>query len=78
MKEVLAVVRMNKIGITKKALGAAGFFSLTAHNALGRGKGLVDFKVLKGAGEGLRGSDFPIGSEPKARPQEGPFLGGRR
>jgi nitrogen regulatory protein PII 2 len=69
MKEVLAVVRMNKIGITKKALGAAGFFSLTAHNALGRGKGLVDFKVLKGAEKGYEEAISQLGQSQRLVPK---------
>ena len=45
MKEIIAVVRMNKTGATKKALvdvGAAGF---TAEKVMGRGK-LVEEKEL--------------------------------
>jgi len=42
MKEIIAVVRMNKVGVTKKALievGAAGF---TASKVMGRGKLVED------------------------------------
>jgi nitrogen regulatory protein PII 2 len=49
MKEVMAVIRMNMINKTKRALSDAGITSFTARECLGRGKGLVDFKVLRGA-----------------------------
>lgn len=49
MKEVMAVIRINMMNKTKKALSDAGIASFTAREALGRGKGLVDFKALKGA-----------------------------
>ena len=49
MKEVMAVIRMNMMNKTKAALSEAGISSFTAREALGRGKGLVDFKALKGA-----------------------------
>ena len=38
MKEIIAIIRMNKIGVTKKALVAAGIDSMTARKVLGRGK----------------------------------------
>ena len=69
MKEVLAVVRMNKIGITKKALAATGLSSLTAHEALGRGKGLVDFKVLKGAEKGYEEAISQLGQSQRLVPK---------
>ena len=46
MKEIIAVVRMNKVSVTKKALievGAAGF---TATKVLGRGKLVTDKSVI--------------------------------
>lgn len=49
MKEVMAIVRMNKINQTKKALSAAGITSLHAKDCLGRGKGLVEVNLLQGA-----------------------------
>ena len=42
MKEVMAIIRMNKINQTKKALIEAGISSMHARDCLGRGKGLVD------------------------------------
>lgn len=38
MKEVMAVIRMNKVNLTKKALEEIGISSLTACKVLGRGK----------------------------------------
>jgi len=47
MKEVMAIVRINMMNKTKKALSEAGISSMTAKDALGRGKGLVDYSLLK-------------------------------
>lgn len=49
MKEVMAVLRIDKIGKTKKALEDAGIASFTAKDCLGRGVGFVDAKTLVGA-----------------------------
>ncbi len=49
MKEVMAIVRMNKINQTKRALSAAGITSMHAKDCLGRGKGLVEMIQLNGA-----------------------------
>ncbi len=49
MKEVMAVVRMNMINQTKRALSAAGITSMHAKDCLGRGKGLVEMISLGGA-----------------------------
>lgn len=42
MKEILAIVRMNKTGATKKALVEAGVAGFTAVKVLGRGKLVED------------------------------------
>lgn len=47
MKEVLAIIRMNKMNETKRALTDAGISSLTARKVIGRGKGKVDYHCLK-------------------------------
>ncbi len=39
MKEIVAVIRMNKINDTKKALAGIGIGSMNAKECLGRGKG---------------------------------------
>ena len=43
MKEVMAIIRMNKMNQTKRALADAGIASFTAHKVVGRGKGKVDY-----------------------------------
>lgn len=52
MKEVMAIIRMGKMNQTKRALADAGISSMTAKEALGRGQGMVDFRLLEGAGKG--------------------------
>ena len=46
MKEIIAVVRMNKTGATKKALIAAGAAGFTAIKVMGRGKLVEDPSVI--------------------------------
>ena len=48
MKEVLAVIRMNKMNETKQALVEAGIASFTARKVVGRGQGKVDYLLLEG------------------------------
>jgi nitrogen regulatory protein PII 2 len=52
MKEVIAVIRMNMMNRTKKALQDAGVVAFFAHEAFGRGKGLVDAEAPGGREEG--------------------------
>jgi nitrogen regulatory protein PII 2 len=52
MKQVIAIIRMNKMNATKQALIEAGFPAFTARKVLGRGKGNVDFRVIGGAEAG--------------------------
>lgn len=49
MKEVMAIVRMNRINQTKRALSEAGISSLHAKDCLGRGKGIVEMLQIGGA-----------------------------
>lgn len=51
MKEITAIIRMNKINQTKEALTLAGFPAPTAIRALGRGRRPVEFEVLKAIDE---------------------------
>jgi nitrogen regulatory protein PII 2 len=52
MKEVMAIIRMNKMNQTKRALADAGISSLYAKDCLGRGKGTVEIpQYLEGAAE---------------------------
>ncbi len=47
MKEIMAVVRMNKTNATKKALVDAGVAGFTAVKVLGRGKPVEDPSVIQ-------------------------------
>ncbi len=69
MKEVIAVIRMHKINETKKALSAAGISSMNAKECLGRGKGLVDFKVLQGAELGYEEAISQLGQSQRLVPK---------
>ena len=52
MQEIMAVIRMNKMNQTKKALADAGIPAFVAREGYGRGKGLVNQAVLDGAAAG--------------------------
>ena len=65
MKEVIAVVRMDTMNRTKKALTKAGIDSMFAHECQGRGKGLVDSKILTGAGQGYEEAIALLGEKGK-------------
>jgi len=69
MKEVTAIIRMNMINQTKRALADAGISSLHARECLGRGKGLVDFIVLKGAEQKYEEAVAQIGSTQRLVPK---------
>lgn len=74
MKEVMAVIRMNMINKTKKALAGAGISSITARDALGRGKGLVDLKLLKGAEQGYEEAISQLGQSQRLIPKRILFI----
>jgi len=74
MKEVMAVVRMNMINKTKKALIDAGVSSMTAMEALGRGKGLVDMSLLKGAEQGYEEAIAQLGQTSRLIPKRVIFI----
>ena len=69
MKEVMAIIRMNMINRTKKALIEAGVSSMTAAEALGRGKGLVDITLLKGAEQGYEEAIAQLGQSSRLIPK---------
>ena len=69
MKEVLAVIRMNKMNETKRALADAGVASMTARKVIGRGKGKVDYLLLKGAEEGYEEAINQLSPGPKLIPK---------
>jgi nitrogen regulatory protein PII 2 len=69
MKEVMAVIRMNRINQTKKALSDAGISSMHARECLGRGKGLVDMEVLRGAEQGFEEAIALLGNTARLIPK---------
>ncbi|WP_035237765.1 P-II family nitrogen regulator [Desulfobacter vibrioformis] len=74
MKEIMAVVRMNKINKTKKALIDAGVSSMTAMECLGRGKGLVNMDLLKGAEQGYEEAIALLGQSDRLHPKRAIFV----
>lgn len=69
MKEIIAVIRMNMINATRKALTEAGVSSMTASEALGRGAGLVDLNLLKGAEQGYEEAISQLGQSQRLIPK---------
>ncbi len=69
MKEILALVRMNMMNETKNALSEAGVSSFTARKVMGRGKGKVDYHILKGAEAGYDEAINQLGPNPKFIPK---------
>lgn len=74
MKEVMAVIRMNMISKTKIALANAGISSITARDCLGRGKGLVDLSLLKGAEKGYEEAISQLGQSQRLIPKRILFI----
>jgi nitrogen regulatory protein PII 2 len=69
MKEILAIVRLNMMNKTKRALAEVGLPSITARDALGRGKGLVDLQLLKGAERGYEEAISQLGQSQRLIPK---------
>jgi nitrogen regulatory protein PII 2 len=69
MKEVIAVVRMNMMNQTKKALTEAGVDAFFAHEANGRGKGFINPQVLAGAEDGFEEAASLLGEKGKLYPK---------
>ena len=69
MKEVMAIIRMNKMNQTKQALADAGVASFTAHRVVGRGKGKVDYLLMKGAEAGCEEAISQLRPGPKLIPK---------
>jgi nitrogen regulatory protein PII 2 len=69
VKEVMAIIRMNKMNQTKRALADAGIVSFTAHKVVGRGKGKVDYLLMKGAEAGCEEAIVQLGPGPKLIPK---------
>jgi nitrogen regulatory protein PII 2 len=69
MKEIMAIVRINMMNKTKAALAEAGISSVTARDALGRGKGLVDLSLLQGAEKGYEEAIAQLGQSQRLIPK---------
>ncbi len=69
MKEVIAIVRINMMNQTKKALTDAGIDAFFAHEADGRGKGFVNPQVLDGVGQGYEEAASLLGEKGKLYPK---------
>ena len=69
MKEVIAVVRMNMMNRTKKALSDAGIASYFAHEAQGRGVGFVNPQLLEGVKKGYEEAAELLGEKGKLYPK---------
>jgi nitrogen regulatory protein PII 2 len=52
MKEIMAIIRMNKVGATKVALSEAGYPSMTCRKVYGRGKKKVNLTLFSELIEG--------------------------
>ncbi len=69
MKEVMAIVRMNMMNQTKQALTDAGIDAFFAHEAAGRGKGLVNKAILEGAEAGYEEAVVLLGDKGRLYPK---------
>ncbi|MFW5501464.1 MULTISPECIES: P-II family nitrogen regulator [unclassified Maridesulfovibrio] len=69
MKEIIAVVRMDMMNRTKKALTEAGLDAFFAHEAQGRGKGFVNPAVLEGVESGYEEAAAVLGEKGKLYPK---------
>jgi nitrogen regulatory protein PII 2 len=69
MKEIMAVIRINKINETKQVLADAGLPSFTVKKVMGRGKGLVDYRILQGAKDGIEEAIVQLSPGPKFIPK---------
>ena len=47
MKEVMCIIRLNKVNKTKESLAEAGFPSITCRKVLGRGKKSIDKALVE-------------------------------
>ena len=69
MKEVIAIVRMNMMNQTKKALTEAGVAAFVAHEANGRGVGFINTHILAGAEDGYEEAASLLGEKGKLYPK---------
>ncbi|MFP4071369.1 MAG: P-II family nitrogen regulator [Desulfovibrionales bacterium] len=69
MKEIMAVIRMNMMNRTKDALTKAGISAFFASEAQGRGKGLINSALLKGAQKGYEEAAELLGEKGRLYPK---------
>jgi len=69
MKEVIAIVRINKMNRTKQALTDCGVDAFFAHEAQGRGRGFPTPAVLEGAEKGYEEAAALLGENGKLYPK---------
>jgi len=69
MKEIMAIVRIDKMNKTKQALTDAGVSAFFAHEATGRGKGLVNTMLLEGAEQGVEEAVDLLGERGRLYPK---------
>lgn len=69
MKEIMAVIRMNMVNQTKKALSDNGVDAFFAREATGRGKGLVSRDILEGAEKGYEEAVALLGDKGRLYPK---------
>lgn len=69
MKEVIAVVRINMMNQTKQALTDCGVDAFFAHEAHGRGLGLVNPEIVEGAQQGHEEAASVLGEKGKLYPK---------
>ncbi len=66
MKEIIAVIRINKVNATKKALIEAGIPAFTATGrVMGRGEGEIHNDILRGAEAGHPEAIAQLGDAPR-------------
>ena len=63
MKEITAIIRMDKVNKTKEALLKEGFPSITCKKVLGRGKKKVAYELFQGILNGTEEGLSPVVAE---------------
>jgi nitrogen regulatory protein PII 2 len=69
MKEIIAILQMNAMNKTKRALAEAGITSMTAKEAFGNGSGIIDNAILNGAEQGYEEAIDLLGKRPRLYPK---------
>lgn len=76
MKEVVAIIRMNKVNATKKVLVEVGYPGFTTFKVLGRGRLVTDEAVIEDRKQKLLAMSDP--DDPEVQDLVTGFLDGRR